>query len=585
MGAVVLPIKHDDRLHEFFSFMFEEVHGYVYAPTLHPTTKAFEQYFFEWPAQKEELVNHVRRFSATHEIYYGPALYRDRKATKDAFLGTFFVWAEFDGRLPDSISGIPEPSIKIQSSDTSHQHWYWKLDSFISDSKIAEQISRRVTYFLQADLSVWNANRVLRPPNTVHHESSLRTSIIRWDETRHGIQEFAGLPDVGFELLGADDNVGPIPDPIEVIFKYPFNPDDADFFRLQTIKPGHETGSGKGRSAALARIGHICAEMGMSSAETLSLLYHADDRWGKYKHRSASARRNVLLGIVNYARAKHPINPVTTALESPLKVYTYADFMAQERTIEWVIKDFVHKKGLLVTFGPAGTGKSQLLLRACQSISTGKNFLKWQVEKPLRMLYISLEMFDEELYEFLRVMKFPNDPLLNTNFMVMPLGRSIKMNSSIAKKHLSAVVNEFQPDGIVIDSFGKAVGENLSESKVIFEVLEYIDDELRDRAGCFVWMIHHPRKGQVGNKKPKTLDDMFGSGYLGNGATNVFTLWKTATQGLLDIECLKLRMATEFEPFKIKRTPNLDFEVIHGAQAKENLISPSKLYGSLVGGL
>lgn len=559
MGASVHPIRTDDKLSEFFDFMFGTTAGYAYSPTLHPVTKDFEQYFFQWPEEKEELINHVRRFSPTHEIYYSPALYSRREATKNAFLGTWFVWAEFDGVLPESLQGVPEPSVKIQSSDELHQHWYWKLDYFISDIQAAEQISKRITYHLKADLAIWNANRVLRPPNTVHHESSRQTAVIRWDERSYGVEAFASIPDVELALLGEDDNIGEVPEALDVIFKYPFSEENARFFKLKEVKPGYETGSGKGRSAALARLGHICAEMGMSTAESLSLLLHADNRWGKYSKRRDQRHR--LLGIINYARAKHPVDPIEAELNSPLRVYTYQDFMSQPKEIDWVIEGFIHRKGLLVTFGPAGVGKSQLLLRACESMSTGKPFLKWSVVRPMRMLYISLEMPDEELYHFLQTMKMTDDPLLQTNFMVMPLGLSIKIGSGIAKEHLNRVVEKFQPDGIIIDSFLKAVGEDINNTKVVVDVVDYVDTYLRLKYGCFVWFIHHPRKGQPSNKKPDKLDDMFGASYFGNSATNVFTMWGS-NNGTIKLNNLKLRMAAGWEPFNIRRTSNLNFEII-----------------------
>lgn len=540
--------------------MLGDTVGYAYSPTLHPTTKSFEQYFFEWPKEKDRLIEHVRRFSPTHEVYYAPAIYSRPVATKDAFLGTWFVWAEFDGVVPSDLKGVPEPSVKIQSSDEFHQHWYWKLNHFISDLSGNEQISKRITYHLQADLSIWNCNRVLRPPDTVHHESSRQTTILRWDDRSYGVEDFASLPDVEAILLGEDDDIGDVPEAIDVLLKYPWEDNNAKFFKQKEVLP-HATTGRIDRSGALARLGHICTEMGMSTAETLSLLLHADNRWKKYSGRRDQRHR--LLGIISYARAKHPVDPVQAELESPLRVYTYQDFMSQPKEIDWVIEGFVHRKGLLVTFGPAAVGKSQLLLRACEALSTGHDFLNWKVIKPMRMLYISLEMPDEELYHFMNTMQMTDDPLLKTNFMVMPVGLSLKMGSQIAKDHLNRVVEEFQPDGIIIDSFLKAVGDDIDKSKIVMDVMDYVDTYLRLKYGCFVWFIHHPRKGQPNNKRPDKLDDMYGSAYLGYSATNVFTLWRTTTKNLLKVSCLKLRMATEWEPFSIRRTSNLNFEVVN----------------------
>lgn len=579
MVASVHHIRTDDKLSEFFDFMFGETVGYAYSPTLHPTTKSFEQYFFQWPEEKDRLIEHVRRFSSTHEVYYAPALYSRPAATKDDFLGTWFVWAEFDGTVPSDLKGVPEPSIKVQSSDEDHQHWYWKLNHFISDLQGNEHISKRITYHLQADLSIWNCNRVLRPPNTIHHESTRQTTILRWDNRSYGIEDFANIPDVEAVLLGEDDDIGNIPEAIDVLLKYPWSEDNAKFFKQKKVLPHAHTGR-VDRSGALARLGHICTEMGMSSAESLSLLIHADTRWGKYSNRRDQRHR--LLGIINYARAKHPVDPIEAELESPLRVYTYQDFMSQPKEVDWVIEGFLHRKGFLITFGPAGVGKSQLLLRACEALSTGKNFLNWQITKPMRMLYISLEMPDEELYTFLRTMDMGDNPLLQNNFMVMPLGLSIKLGSGIAKDHLNSVVDKFQPDGIIIDSFIKAVGDDINNTKVVIDVIDYVDTYLRLKYGCFVWFIHHPRKGQPSNKRPDKLDDMFGASYFGNSATNVFTLWRTPTKNILKLNCLKLRMAPEWESFNVERTPSLNFEIVKNIGRNEDDGSaPPGLFRSL----
>ncbi len=542
---------------EFFEFMFDGQQGFVYSPTKHPLTHEFEQYFFKWPEEKNNLLAHVRRFSPTHEVYYAPALYSKADATKGSFLGTYFVWAEFDGKLPETVGDLPSPSIKIQSSTEAHEHWYWRLEHFITDQTIVENISQRLTYHLQADLSAWNSNRVLRPPGTIHHESSNQTIIIRWDPRPIKIQEFVGLPDLTFKILGEND-IGFIPHPIDVIAKYAWPAEAVELFKVKEI----ERGKGGGRSAALAKLGHFCIEMGMTNAETLAILQHKDAHWKKYIHRIDQKTR--LLGIINYCRARHPIDPVDEEIVSPLKVFTYEEFMNTKIEIDWVVKDFIHKKGLVVLFGPAGVGKSQVSLRFGASLATGDKFLKWPVERPMKTIFVSMEMHYEELQHFLLAMKMKDNPLLKQNMLLMPLGASIKLNTKIAQEHLNRVIEEYQPDGVIFDSLGVAIGENLNGDELALKVLDYVNLKIRREYGAFAWFIHHPRKEQIGNKKPNRLSDMFGSGYFGNEATNVFTMWPHGP--MIDVSCLKLRLAKEFEPFKVTRTPDLNFQVVEGIE-------------------
>jgi len=539
-----------DELGEFFDFMYGEETGFVYSPTKNPVTEVFEQYFFEWPTEKDILLQHVKRYTGTHEVYYAPALFLYRDASKESFRGTNVVWAEFDGILPDSLRGVPEPSIKVQSSTISHQHWYWKLNYFVRDQSIVEDISQRITYLLQADLSCWNANRVLRPPGTLHHESAKQTQLLRWDTRTHDLVAFADLPALPIKLLGIGD-IHAIPKILEVVLKYQFIDEAVALFSTDSIPKGQ-------RSSAITKMAHFCMEMGMSNAETLSVLYNVDDRWKKFVNRND--RKERLLGLINYTRAQHPVDVVERDAESIFRIYTYQEFINTELKLEWVIPGLVHKKGLICVSGPPDVGKSQLSLRFAEKAAKGEDFLSWNIEQPMKTIFVSMEMAHEELLFMMESMKIQDHELLHENMHLMPLGASIKLNNKIAQGELNKVIEKVQPNGILIDSFGVAVGDDINSEKIIFDTLDYVHRTLRLEYGMFVWFIHHPRKDQIGNKKPNKLDDLYGSRYFGAAISTAIGLWPTGPD--IEVDCLKLRLAKKFTSFKIRRTPELDFKHI-----------------------
>ena len=194
MGSVH-SINTKIELERFFEFMYGDQQGYVYSPTKTPESDLFNQYFFEWPNEREVLIEHCIRQSEFQEVYYGPALYNGRNAGKESFKGASCVWVDFDGgTLPTLNNGLSEPTLKLQSSTADHQHWYWRLDRFETDKDRLEHITQRLAYYLQADLSCWNANHVLRPPGTTHHESHLAVSVLRWEVTQVPIESFSHLP-------------------------------------------------------------------------------------------------------------------------------------------------------------------------------------------------------------------------------------------------------------------------------------------------------------------------------------------------------------------------------------------------------
>jgi hypothetical protein len=559
-----------ESLAEFFDFLYGGESGFVYSPTKDPNSGDFEQYYFAWPVERVQLIEHIQRYTRTHEVYYGPSLFSSASATKEAFKGTNFVWCEFDGNAPDSLpDGFPNPSYKLQSSGSGNQHWYWKIDHFSSDIDLIESVSQRLAYHLEADLSCWNANRVLRPPGTRHHDSGLDTVELRRDEHHtHALGSFAFLPDLPVRFV-KDGDIGYIPTPIKVINKYNMPEEDLEFFMANSIKSGKDSGTGKGRSAALAKLGHICMEMGMSNAESLSILLNADSRWGKFAKRKD--RKERLLGIINYCRARHPIDPVEREVTSRLKVYTFEEFINTNIQLEWLIPDLLHRKGLLMLSGPPNVGKSQLSLRFCEKLAKGEPFLQWKIPRPVKTMFVSMEMPHEELhYALTHIMTIEGHELLRDNMFLMPVGSSVHLNSKIAQHELNKVIEEFQPDGIIFDSLGKGVGDEITSDKIILETFDYIDGTIRGEYGAFAWFIHHPRKGQIGNKKPNTLDDLYGSRFISAGVTTAVGLWSEPNSPVIDVDCLKLRLAPEFNSFQIRRTATVDFEIYEN---RERIVS------------
>lgn len=565
MGTVS-SITSYEEWERFFDYIYGDESGWVYSPTKDPESGSFQKYHFMWPTEKAAFFRHLEIHSSTKEVYYGPALYTGRGAEKSDFKGSSVVWCEFDGSAPDSSDTIPEPTLKIQSSTSGHEHWYWKLDGFITDIDIIEDISRRIAYHLGADTGCWNGNRVLRPVDTKHHESDLYVKILRWDERSTGLSDFVGLPEFPSKIV-LENDIHFIPQAFDVVAKYPWPTEAMELFKADIVKPG--------RSAALAKLGHYCIEVGTTNAEALSLLYHADDRWGKYKRRED--RKKTLLDIINYCRAKHPQNPVEEELKPQLKVYTFEEFKNSDFELKWLVPELLHEKGLFMIGGPPAVGKSQVSLRFAEKMAKMEPFLLWKSSRPIKTMFVSMEMPAEELKYFLNIMDMGDkDGLLRENFLIVPLGYSIGgLKNPAAQAMLNEAMEKHRPDIVMMDSLGTAIHDELTSDKVIINSFDYVNKMLRNHFGAAVWFIHHPRKEQIGNKKPNKLDDLYGNRYITTAVTSAINLWKGSTG--IEVNCLKMRMIKEFDEFVAKRTGNLDFEIIgHGKNSSNvNIVKES----------
>jgi len=170
-----------------------------------------------------------------------------------------------------------------------------------------------------------------------------------------------------------------------------------------------------------------------------------------------------------------------------------------------------------------------------------------------------MEMPHEELRFMLDTMSFEGHELLRENFHIVPIGSGVKLSDKKNQENLNRVLDAVEPDGVLFDSLGMAINDDMSSDKVILETFDYIHSTVRGQYGAFAWFIHHNRKAQTGNSKPNKLDDLYGSRYISAATSTGIGLWPTGQNKPIEVDCLKLRFAKKFDRFLINRTPRLDF--------------------------
>jgi replicative DNA helicase len=191
----------------------------------------------------------------------------------------------------------------------------------------------------------------------------------------------------------------------------------------------------------------------------------------------------------------------------------------------------------LVIAGPDGVGKTTLagnLIRARLGIGGGlvlglpvkpgdRNVLVLLMDRPLQAMAALARLFTE------------NDrPLLNARLRIWrgPPPQDLARNTTM----LAELCILADADTCLIDSLKDAA-------------LKLTDDETgsgwnRSRqiaieAGTQLTELHHPRKGQDGNRKPSKLDDLYGSRWISAGAGSVVSLWGQAGDPIVELTHLK----------------------------------------------
>ncbi len=573
------PNSPGEGLSQFFDKIWGDVEGFVYIPVKEntPTDPRWEKKYFKWPAAKSMVIDTVlTQTAAGKEVYFSPVIWAKPEVKKEAIKGSRVLWADFDGSAPEwgpetlndhateAFGAVPgPPTVEVQSSTESHRHVYWVLDEFATDTDFIQDTNRAIAYSYGADTSGWDAEQILRPPFTTNHKRSMPVLVARFDETTYRQETFTSFRPVK-ELVRDSVDLSNLPNAVEVIAKYPWDTDTRQLLN----KDGKEEFD---RSGAMMRIAYYCAEKGMADAECYSVLLWLDDKWEKFKYRNDRNKR--LLDLVNKAKQRYPhavADPTFEGLTSGAAEqtvneqlhWTGSELLTANLNIRWFYKGLLQDQGVAVIASAGGVGKTQLCFYLMQQVALARDFLGFRSTGKYKGGFLGLEMGPPRTASIWKTMCGAYEPHeiaeFGDNILISPIAQNLYLENELAQEWLKGYVETYNLDYIVIDSLGKVVKDLNSDSEIrkVFSVLQ--------RLRKTVIVIHHTRKAQENNKKPRELGDIYGSQYITSEPDSVFTLWRDEVKGPLEFRMPKNRMAEETEMFQIKRVEHLQFQRVDG---------------------
>jgi replicative DNA helicase len=198
--------------------------------------------------------------------------------------------------------------------------------------------------------------------------------------------------------------------------------------------------------------------------------------------------------------------------------------------------------------GPPGVGKTTLAHKLIlASIGIGPNkVLGLSVAKATRpILYIAADR-PRQSARALRRSVAPKDRALLDRFLLVRQG---PLGFDIAKepRRLAAWGCELGVGTIIIDSL-KDVASRLSDDEVGGGVNQAFQRCVA--ADIDLLALHHQRKGQSDNRKPSSLDDVYGSTWITAGAGSVVLLWGKPGDPIVELSHLK-QPAEEVGPWSL----------------------------------
>lgn len=553
----------------FVEALFEGLEGYAYVPVLDDGRWITK--FFQWPEEKEALYEWVRSGAENCDCYISPSLFHAPRAIKANFKVAQYLWCDIDADPPTWLSepgsgpltrhDAHPPSIIVYSSGNGNkQHAYWHVQP-ITDYPVLEAYNRGIAMAISADHSGWDCTQVLRVPGTRNLKYANRPEVglsADWNVVDSPLYSLDFFPfhvpkGRGADILG-DGGVGSSAHPtaeitLENVLLTCKIPNSIVRYLQSEEVPSD-------RSNALMHTAHVCVENGFTPNQTMVLIRHLDDRWGKYANREE--RESYLVRIIELAYAKR---------QKQSGIRGFVDFnKGAGAGIKWAFENLLPDQGHLVLTGPSGVGKTLFSLNAALHFSAGIPFLSLTPVGPQRLLYLSLEMGATELAIFTKALeegtgaKLPLDKI-NRNLYISASGSPVYIDKDEGKAEFEAMIDELRPTGIMIDTLGSFIANGLSSDDVIRRTADYLED-VRSRYGCYTWVVHHQRKPPENKTKSDSLADLYGSQYIAARASTVLGLFHRGDiAGNLRLSYLKSRFSGISGDLHICRTNDLQYSV------------------------
>lgn len=591
----------EKEIFDFLNTMFGENEGTVYAPTKGTTASSFIRYYFTWPVQRAEIVQHMLQANKSgKDVWVAPALLKSNKnAKKTNWRGTQYLYVDFDSTPPSKLpEGIPAPSLKIQSSVAGREHWYWKLNEFYTgdDNREAiENINRSLAYALGADRSGWDATQVLRVPGTKHRSRGVITRVLNAELDRvYNLANFSSVLPAPSEKVELKQQEKDLPDLLQVLTRVRLSQDAQQIFN----RPVEEV---KDRSSALYRFAAECLEVHppIFKADILSMLNHLAYKWGKFDGHTDRFKK--VKSVLESAIEKHEPKKKDAAPDeyeaeqlrslSELIEYTVAN------PSNWIVEGLLPEHQTMQIVGEANIGKSSLAVRLCADIICENDFLLWRYgnsDKQHKVAYIGLDMDEGDALDLLQgvISTLENPKRFTDNFRISTPDYGVELwdpkvqaryEEMIAASHASIVVWDSLKDTGALDDDSKR--------KAIFQ---WFKKRLRREMGLTVIVLTHTRKRDKDSKVHQTQDDVYGSGMQNADIKASLLLYReNQSTSVINVNQTKVRRAKKMPVFAIQRSDEgLKYDIVNDRvdtsepskqQPVQNPLGPSKFAKGIAG--
>ncbi len=367
-----------------------------------------------------------------------------------------------------------------------------------------KRIALAIAKNVPIDRSIYEKNRLWRVPNTKHGKSGLYKTQLSYEEfatwSIEQIKEKAKTPhgeakaDLTYEV-----QYEPIPELVELV---------ASLSKTEG-QEGHLPPSQNGlgwiaealanltqgnRNATFAKIAGRLHRDGWQEQDIISLLRPHADRVG-FPISELAGEVSGICSRYPSSTSFHVSNTIytekqeTKSLPQPISL---TDLMAEPNCeIDWLVEALFPSEAVAIIGGPAGAGKTWMLLDLAIECARGGLWLDHFPVKNGKVLYIDEESSKQLLLTRLSKMLKAKGIAggLDLSFLV---GQGISLRKE-GIDTLKQIIRPFKPDLIIMDSLIRLHGADENSATDMARVFSGVKDIVREN-GCLVVIADHHRK-------------------------------------------------------------------------------------------
>lgn len=505
MEKIVIDIPTNNFLSGFFENYFNTYKGFIEIRIINPNEPAY-QFFY---STIDELLTKFKDFSGN--IYFGVAPREIKKGDKTAIKYITSLFADVDFGVEshkkkpifdtkeEALKSINkfyiEPSINVFSGHGFQCYWLLKEPYEVTDINYIENILKNINETIGGDSGTHDISRILRLPNTYNtkdRNNPKKVEIVKFKpDLRYGITDFKNYkePDRIIdkkEIIHFSDNL-----PQVDIEKINISPE------IKTLIIDGNNGKYPSRSEADQSVVNALVKAGYDE-NTIKAIF-SNQKFAissKYLEKKVSGNNYLSLSIEkakSWQSNKIKSEDIPAIVEPTL--ITWEELKDGDYPVEWLVNELIEKTTVTIAYGESGSAKTWWALDLACCLTSSNKFLKiFEIPKPAKILFITLEDREARIQERMKELVYGNRYNIFDGYLAFT---GFKDNFNIEKPLLfEKAIQNHQPEIIIVDSlqwtFGGNYIENSSENMKV--VMQFYRNLIK-KFGVTIILLHHTNKG------------------------------------------------------------------------------------------